>query len=94
MTELKPFPNALAITFEGVHEGRIRALSVSPSAQYLATGGDDGRLALWEITTGRCINQVKFDQTITCVEWNPRPDKSVVAVGCGKNVYLLNTFTD
>ena len=94
VTELKPFPNALAITFEGVHEGRIRALSVSPSAQYLATGGDDGRLALWEITTGRCINQVKFDQTITCVEWNPRPDKSVVAVGCGKNVYLLNTFTE
>ena len=94
VTELKPFPNALAIFFEGVHEGRVRSLSVSPSAQYLATGGDDGRLVLWEITTGRCISQIKFDDIITCVEWNPKKDKSVIAVGCGKNVYLLNTFTE
>ena len=31
VSELKPYPNALAITFDGVHEGRVRSLSVSPS---------------------------------------------------------------
>ena len=93
VSELKPYPNALAITFDGVHEGRVRSLSVSPSTQYLATGGDDGHVALWEVTTGRCINKIKLDDAVTCVKWNPRHDRSVLAVGCGKKVYLLHTFT-
>ena len=90
VNELKPFPNAPAVEFEGVHAGRVRCLSVSPTGQWLATGGEDGKLVLWEVQTGRCMSQLTFDDPVGALEWNPVAERAVLAVGTGKKVLLLN----
>lgn len=61
--DLRPFPIKCSTIFRG-HRGRVRAVSVDPSGQFLATGGDDGTVRVWEILTGRelwRLNVVKGD---------------------------------
>ena len=36
------------------HVGAVRAICLSPDGQYLASGGDDGTVRLWEIDTSLC----------------------------------------
>lgn len=46
--ELKPFPNALCLEYDG-HLARVRCVACSGDGQWLATGDDDGMLILWEV---------------------------------------------
>ena len=96
--DLKPFPNTLALAFDGHEEGtRIACLSVSDDGQYLISGGQDGKLKLWEVETTRCLktwnNIGAEDQPITCIEWNTNPSYQLVAIAAGKNVYIIPTHT-
>ncbi|KAL8865894.1 MAG: hypothetical protein Q9174_006630, partial [Haloplaca sp. 1 TL-2023] len=50
--ELRPFPTACATIFRG-HDGRVRSLAIDPSGIWLASGGDDGTIRIWELLTGR-----------------------------------------
>ncbi|CAN0121144.1 unnamed protein product [Ascophyllum nodosum] len=56
--ELKPFPNALCVEYEG-HSSRVRCISCSADGQWLASGDDDGVLILWEVDTARASR--RFD---------------------------------
>ena len=61
--DLRPFPIKCSTIFKG-HRGRVRAVSIDPSGQFLATGGDDGTVRVWELLTGRelwRLNVVKGD---------------------------------
>lgn len=61
--DLRPFPIKHSIIYAG-HKGRVRTVSVDPTGQFLATGGDDGTVRVWEILTGRelwRLNVVKAD---------------------------------
>ncbi|VVT57837.1 uncharacterized protein SAPINGB_P005894 [Magnusiomyces paraingens] len=61
--DLRPFPIKCSIIYAG-HKGRVRAVSIDPTGQYLATGGDDGTVRIWEVMTGRelwRVNVVKND---------------------------------
>lgn len=61
--DLRPFPIKCSTIFKG-HRGRVRAVSVDPTGQFLATGGDDGTVRIWELLTGRelwRLNVVKGD---------------------------------
>ncbi|GBG33674.1 Ribosome biosis protein ERB1 [Hondaea fermentalgiana] len=53
-SELRPFPNTVAVTYFG-HHGRVRSLAVDPSGELLASGGDDMILRIWEVESGRCL---------------------------------------
>jgi WD40 repeat protein len=35
------------------HDGLVRSLAVSPDGQYIASGGDDSTIRIWEAATGR-----------------------------------------
>lgn len=50
--DLRPFPIKCATVYKG-HDGRVRTLSIDPTGQFLATGGDDGTVRVWEVLTGR-----------------------------------------
>lgn len=61
--DLRPFPVKCSIIYNG-HKGRVRTVSIDPTGRYLATGGDDGTVRVWEVLTGRelwKLNVVKSD---------------------------------
>jgi ribosome biogenesis protein ERB1 len=87
--DLRPFPSKLSITFKG-HSDRIRAISVDPSGQWLASGSDDLTLKVWEISTGRCCSTIKIEDPIMGIEWNPNKELSMIAVATECKVLLVN----
>lgn len=88
--ELRPFPTTCATVFRG-HEGRVRSLAVDPSGVWLASGGDDGTVRIWELLTGRQIWHVKLgeDEPVNVVRWRPGTEVAILAAATGEDVFLL-----
>ncbi|KAL4785106.1 NUC169 domain-containing protein [Aspergillus varians] len=87
--ELKPFPTACAAVFRG-HHGRVRSLAVDPTGIWLATGGDDGTVRVWELITGRQLWSVKLgeDEPVNVVRWRPGKDALILAAAAGDDIFL------
>ena len=88
--ELRPFPTTCATLFRG-HEGRVRSTAIDPSGVWLASGGDDGTIRVWELLTGRQIWSVKLDSgvAVNAVRWRPGTDALVLSAAAGEDVYLI-----
>lgn len=88
--ELRPFPTTCATVFCG-HEGRVRSLAVDPLGVWLASGGDDGTVRIWELLTGRQIWYVKLgeDEAVNVVRWRPGTEATVLAAATGEDVFLM-----
>lgn len=88
--ELRPFPTTCATVFRG-HEGRVRSLAVDPSGIWLASGGDDGTIRIWELLSGRQIWHIKLgdSEAVNVVRWRPGPGTTVLAAAVGEDVYLI-----
>ena len=88
--ELRPFPTTCATIFRG-HEGRVRSLSIDPSGIWLASGGDDGTIRIWEILSGRQLwtSILGKDEAINVVRWRPGKDAVILAVASGESLYLV-----
>ena len=93
--ELRPFPMRESERFVG-HEGRVRSVSISPTGLYLATGGDDGTVRVWDLTTARQIWNAKLssEDAINVVRWRPNKDTLVLAVAAGEELYLCAPIFD
>ena len=88
------------LKFSG-HTDKIRSIAPHPSGQWLLSGGDDGTIRLWEVTTGRCQRVWAVGEGVRSVAWNPtahlRPSNSpdgrialsAFAAAVGNNVRLL-----
>jgi ribosome biogenesis protein ERB1 len=89
-SELKPFPTTCATTYTG-HDGRVRSVAIDPSARYIASGGDDGTVRVWELLTGRQILRVKLSatETVSVVTWRPGSNALIIGACCGDTVYFL-----
>ncbi len=68
---------------------QVRALAVDPSGQWLASGGDDGTLRLWEVRTGRCLRTWPLGGSVRCVAWCPAPETRLLSAVVSKSVVLL-----
>ncbi|KAF2472294.1 ribosome biogenesis protein erb1 [Lindgomyces ingoldianus] len=92
--ELKPFPTTCAVVFRG-HEGRVRSVSVDPQGTFLASGGDDGHVRIWELLTGRQVWNVRLsdEDAVDTVRWRPGKDASVLAAAAGEHIYLIVPFS-
>ncbi|OBT64600.1 ribosome biogenesis protein erb1 [Pseudogymnoascus sp. 23342-1-I1] len=88
--ELRPFPTVCATLFRG-HEGRVRSLAVDPSGIWLASGGDDGTVRVWELLSGRQIWSAKIgeDEAVNVVRWRPSRDGVILSAAAGEDIYLL-----
>jgi ribosome biogenesis protein ERB1 len=88
--ELRPFPTTCATLFRG-HEGRVRSLAIDPSGTFLASGGDDGTLRLWELLSGRQIWFVTLEkgEAVNAVRWRPGTNAIILAAATGEDVYLI-----
>ncbi|KAJ6131063.1 Ribosome biogenesis protein erb1 [Penicillium sp. IBT 18751x] len=87
--ELKPFPTACATVFRG-HKGRVRSLNVDPTGIWLATGGDDGTIRVWELLTGRQLWSAKLsdEDAVNVVRWRPGKDSVILAAAAGDDIFL------
>lgn len=87
--ELRPFPTTCGIIYRG-HKGRVRSLSVDPSGLWLASGGDDGTVRVWQLDTGRQILSVSLgnDIAVNVVRWRPGKDALILAIVAGDNLYF------
>lgn len=92
--DLKPFPTTCAAIFRG-QEGRVRCVSIDPQGIFVASGGDDGYIRIWELLTGRQVWNAKLsdEEAVDAVQWRPTKDASIVAAAAGENVYLIIPFT-
>lgn len=87
--ELKPFPTTCATVFRG-HKGRVRSLAVDPTGIWLATGGDDGTIRVWELLTGRQLWSVKVsdEDAVNVVKWRPGKEAVILAAAAGDDLFL------
>lgn len=78
--DLRPFPTITATVYRG-HEGRVRTLEVDPTGLWLATGGDDGTVRIWEVLTGREIWKVKLgNEAVNSLKWRPGKGAEVLTI--------------
>jgi ribosome biogenesis protein ERB1 len=91
--ELKPFPNMLCLQYLG-HSAAVRAVSISPDGQYLASCSDDGTVRLWEVDTCLCRNVWQLNAgPVVAVSWNPQAQHAVLACATGMKVVVIATGT-
>lgn len=99
-SQLKPYPTTLTLTYQG-HHGRVRALSISPDGQWMATGGEDGVVLLWELNTCRVYKRWQFvnddddsgDAIIESVQFNPQLSIPLLLVAVSAYAFVLCTHT-
>ena len=90
LDELRPFPTTCATLFRG-HDGRVRSLAVDPSGVWLASGGDDGSVRVWELLSGRQIWSIKLgnEDAVNVVRWRPGTEAIILSAAIGEDVYLI-----
>lgn len=78
--DLRPFPTTCATIYKG-HKGRVRSVSCDPTGLWLATGGDDGTVRIWEILTGREVWKTvcSTEDAVDTVAWRPVREGGVLA---------------
>ncbi|CAK7566954.1 MAG: Ribosome bioproteinsis protein erb1 [Sporothrix epigloea] len=97
--ELKPFPTVCQTVFRG-HTGGVRAVAIDPTGNWLASGGDDGTVRLWELLTGRQVWSARLtggrgnvdktnDEPIRSLEWRPAKGAFVLAAAAGEDLYMI-----
>lgn len=93
--DLRPFPIKCSTVYQG-HVGRIRTLSIDPQGLWLATGGDDGTVRVWEVLTGRQVFKLDAIDTeenpedrIDSLEWHPDAALPILAVAAAERVLLV-----
>ncbi|KAK2580999.1 hypothetical protein KPH14_006052 [Odynerus spinipes] len=87
--DLQPFPTTMSMVFKG-HTDMIRSITVEPMGQYIASGGEDMTLKIWEVATGRCTKTIACGGVIRSVAWCPNQAISLIAVAADKKVLLIN----
>src|SRR5579862_9880972 len=83
--ELRPFPTICATLYRG-HQGRVRSLAIDPAGTWLASGGDDGTVRIWELLSGRQIWSVEIDdnEAVNVVRWRPGKDAVILSAAAGE----------
>ena len=89
--ELRPFPTMCATKFLG-HAGRVRSLAIDPTGYWLASGGDDGTVRVWELGSGHQVWSIRLEKTeaVNVVRWRPGTDAVILSAAAGEDVYLMS----
>ena len=87
--ELQPFPSSCATLFSG-HDGKVRTLAVDSTGSFLASGGDDGTVRVWELLTGRQLWSVKLEDgaPVYVVRWRPVKDSVMLVAASGESLFV------
>nr|ODN95001.1 ribosome biogenesis protein ERB1 [Cryptococcus depauperatus CBS 7855] len=88
--ELKPFPIASSVQYRHPGDTRVRAVSTSPDAQWVASGSEDGVVRVWDLGNGREVWRWDLHSgPIQYVEFSPLQEETlIVACVAGKIAVL------
>lgn len=70
----------------GGHQGSADAVAVSSSGEFLASAGSDGKVIVWELTTGRPHAEFRHPSAVAALAFSP--DGRFIASGSGQAVRL------
>jgi WD40 repeat protein len=69
------------------HKGSVRTVAWSPDARFLATGGDDGLLAIWYPAQMQTpLLKVAHNAPLLSLSWSP--DNKQIATASGNSVTI------
>lgn len=74
-SDLRPFPTAQNIQYRG-HTSRVRAISVHPSGQFLASCGEKGEVIVWDVLSSRTLWRYQMPQFSDEKEADPAADNN------------------
>ncbi|OBZ66279.1 hypothetical protein A0H81_13832 [Grifola frondosa] len=81
------------LTLTAGHCDTVNCVSFSPDSNYLASGGDDNALIIWDVVDGTLLYRLLFKSSVDCILWHPgRP--GTILVGCrGGTLVQLHGFS-
>ena len=88
--DLRPFPTKQQLVLRG-HKGIVRALAVHQSGSHVASGGDDGKIVIWDLeNTSEPVWQLHLssDSPVSALHWRPG-NEPVLAAAVGETLYLI-----
>lgn len=86
------------------HMGRVNAVDISPNGRFLASGGKDGILRIFELVTGKLLKQIVlirhkemtktldkyFNSEIYDVKFCPKRNVSVIACAVQNQIAFVD----
>jgi WD40 repeat protein len=83
---------AARLTYRG-HRGPVYAASWSPDGQWIASGGEDGTVQVWNAGTGVCITCYRgHTRAVKALAWSP-DSRLLASGGDDKTLHLWNATT-
>ena len=86
-----PFVQLDILTQE--HTNSINSLSFSTNGQYLASGGDDSVLMLWNALHGKLLYRLMLDAPIDAIIWHPIHSETLVIGLSNGGLHQLHGMT-
>lgn len=88
--DLKPFPTVTSVEFIG-HAGRVRSVAIDPTGVWMASGGDDGTVRVWELETGHQVDSIRLstDEPVDSVRWRPGKDAFILSAAISEDVFFI-----
>jgi WD40 repeat protein len=77
-----------------VHRGSITALEWSPDGAWLASGGGDGLVYLFQTTSGLCSCSFEHGRAVQRLEWSPDSRQLCITSGHRIHVLRITPFND
>ncbi|XP_021758101.1 uncharacterized WD repeat-containing protein C25H1.08c-like [Chenopodium quinoa] len=69
------------------HSSSIQCIGLSLSMRWVATGGADEKLVIWDLQHSACRNIFEYQDEITCLNW--LGESMLVASGCGDGQIIV-----
>lgn len=75
------------------HSDTINSLAYSKDGTYLASGGDNNLVIIWNAQNAQLLYRLAFESAVDCVIWHPvHPETVIVGLGTGY-LFQLHDFS-
>jgi len=86
LVSIDTFAQQVELTIQSGHFGNINALQFSNNGRWLASGGDDAQVKIWDIASGRLVKTYQAGGDVTSLCFSPSSESLAAIVGSGELV--------